>query len=271
MMKKTLIMAVSAALMSSSCGTYTGTGAYTGAALGTVLGSAIGGISDGPRGSDIGTIIGMAGGAIVGAGIGSAADKQEAERWERHDRRKAEQTRRNTDTRDGDEAADYGSGFDETNSGDDRIFDFTGSEYIGSYSAGKPTEPETIHADRIPTDIRREFPVEIRNACFVDDNKDRTINGGELCKVIFEVVNVSNRTLYDVQPVVAEVTGLKHLAISPGIHVEKLLPGRTIRYTALVQAGKRIRNGTAKICLSVVRGNSQAVSKITEFNIPTRR
>ena len=68
-MKKILILAASAVLMLSSCGTYTGSGAYTGGVLGSVLGSAIGGLSGGPRGSDLGTIVGMAGGAAVLGGL----------------------------------------------------------------------------------------------------------------------------------------------------------------------------------------------------------
>lgn len=270
-MKKGLIIATSAVIMFSSCGTYTGSGAYVGSTLGSILGSAIGGISDGPRGSDVGTIIGMAGGAIIGAAIGSAADKKEAEQWERYEQRRAERKQRQNDTRSYEETDDYDSGFDESNSGDDRIYDFNGSEYTGSYSAQQPTESAMSSNDRIASGISGGFPLEIRNARFVDDNKDKVINGGELCKVIFEVVNVSNQTLYDVQPVVAEVSGLKHLAISPSIHIEKLLPGKKIRYTALVQAGKRIKNSTAKICLSVVQGNNNVVAKITEFNIPTRK
>lgn len=270
-MKKSLIIATSVMVMFSNCGTYTETGAYVGTTLGSILGSAIGGISDGPRGSDIGTIIGMAGGAVIGAAIGSAADKREEEQWERCEQRRAQKKQRQDDVRDCEETDDYDSGFDESNSGDDRIYDFNGSEYTGSYSAQQPVESATSSDSKVASGSNDGFPLEIRNARFVDDNKDKVINGGELCKVIFEVVNVSNQTLYDVQPVVAEVSGLKHLAISPSIHIEKLLPGKKIRYTALVQAGKRIKNSTAKICLSVVQGNNNVVSKITEFNIPTRK
>ena len=64
------IIALTAAILLASCGTYTGQGAYTGASFGSILGSAIGGISNGPRGSDMGTIVGMAGGAIIGGVIG---------------------------------------------------------------------------------------------------------------------------------------------------------------------------------------------------------
>ena len=125
-MKKVFVYAVCAALLASSCDSYTGAGAYTGSYLGSILGSAIGGISDGPRGSDIGTIVGMAGGAAVGAAIGSAADKKEAERYENYRRqREANRSSRYTDDENYSGADD--SGFDANNRGDDRIeFDAPG-------------------------------------------------------------------------------------------------------------------------------------------------
>ena len=76
-MKKVFVFTLGAALLLSSCDTYTGMGAYTGANIGGILGSAIGGLSGGWRGSDMGTLIGMAGGAAVGAAIGSAADQRD--------------------------------------------------------------------------------------------------------------------------------------------------------------------------------------------------
>ena len=79
-MKKVMLLIVGAALLLSSCGTYTGSGAYVGSSVGAVLGSAIGGISGGGRGADLGTIVGMAGGAAVGAAIGQAADQRQAQR-----------------------------------------------------------------------------------------------------------------------------------------------------------------------------------------------
>ena len=76
-MKKSLTLVLGAALVVSSCTSYTGAGAYMGTSLGSILGSAIGGIAGGPRGSDIGTIVGMAGGAVVGSAIGAAVDNSE--------------------------------------------------------------------------------------------------------------------------------------------------------------------------------------------------
>jgi len=68
---------------------------------------------------------------------------------------------------------------------------------------------------------------------------------------------------------VIEASGNKRTYISPSVHVERLAPGKAIRYTAMVKAGK-LKDGTATFCLSVLQGNRQ-MSKVSEFTIQTRR
>lgn len=287
-MKKNMVLALSALLMLSSCGSYTGSGAYAGATFGSILGSAIGGLSDGPRGSDLGTIIGMAGGAAIGASIGSAADKQRAADLAeyRHDKAERAAARRqrqqqsysesSSASRDSYSYSQSGSssdsGFDASNSGDDRIYDFTSSDYTGSYSAQQPRT--SLPGSSSVEDIAQRFSyspsLEVVNARFVDNNEDGKITRGEICKVIFEVMNRSNKVLYDVVPTVVETTGNKHIYISPSLHVEKIAPGKGIRYTALVKADNRLKDGTVRICVSVLQGD-KTISKVTEFNIPTAR
>lgn len=289
-MKKSMTLAVAAALMLSSCGSYTGAGAYTGTTLGSVLGSAIGGIADGPRGSDIGTIVGMAGGAAVGAAIGNAADKKaQAEVTEHREAVKARRAQEAQQQRHygddtyspgysypADTAVSYresgaaNSGFDPNNGGDDRIYDFGDSESNGSASAqqAKETMPLSSSVDDLIAAYKYTPNIEIRHARFIDANEDGKIVRGELCKVVFEVINRGQSPLYDVVPVVIETTGMKHLYISPSMHVEKIDPGKGIRYTALIKADNHLKEGVAKICVSVVQGG-KAISKVSEFNIPT--
>ncbi len=256
-MKKVFVYAICGALVASSCGTYEGAGAYTGAQFGSILGSAIGGISDGPRGSDLGTIIGMAGGAAIGGAIGKAKDNKN--RQEVHDRYEQVQQRK---ARKQARQQVYDSGFDETNSGDDRLYDFNGPEYNGGFN-GQQSMAENL------ADSWNGAAVEIRNARFIDDNRDGILSRGEMAKVIFEVYNRSGRTLYDVQPVV-EAVGNKHVFVSPGIHVESLAPGKGIRYTALVKDDGSLKAGTVRLLASVRQG-LDTVSQVSEFNITTRK
>ncbi len=290
-MKRVVVYAVVGAMLLCGCNTYTGSGAYTGASFGSILGSAIGGIADGPRGSDIGTIVGMAGGAAVGAVVGNVADRQAQAQVVEHReavkaRRAQSQGRAHQENDDlyasgalgvaADTVVNYHelgaehSGFDPNNGGDDRLYDFNGTDYQGDVSTQRPTEnmPLSSSVEELASAYRYAPEIVIRNARFIDDNGDGKIERGELCRVIFEVMNRGHKTLYDVVPTVVEATGMKHLYISPSMHVEKIAPGKGIRYTALIKADKRLKAGTAKICVSVIQGG-KAISKVSEFNIPT--
>lgn len=290
-MKKSYIILLSTALLLSSCGTYTGTGAYVGGSFGSILGSAIGGIAGGPRGSDIGTIIGMASGAAVGAAMGNQAEQKQEQRREQrreriyHNNNQDDSTQsssyRNRPYSSGSSAdspytneqnQNVNSGFDSSNSGDDRLYDFSSSDYTGNYSAQKPTtqfpsESSTIEKIN-PSQLAYSPVLEIVNARFVDDNQDNKLNRNETCKVIFEVMNRGSQPVFDVVPTVVETTGNKHIYISPNIHVERIDAGKGIRYTAMVKADSRLKPGVAKFCVSVIHGD-KAISKVNEFTIPT--
>ena len=296
-MKKFLIFALCSLFLMSSCDTYTGSGAYMGGSIGSILGSAIGGLSGGPRGSDMGTIIGMAGGAAVGAVIGSQADQRQQQQVEQYQRDKARRAERraarsqqqNSIDQSGYGQSDYGqrgydqpvygtpnSGdnsdvFDSTNSGDDRLYDFNGKDYVGDYSAQQPTTVmPSSKMEALGSNWSYSPTLEIVNARFVDSNEDNTLNRNETCKVIFEIMNRGNSPVYDVVPTVVETTGNKHIYISPSFHVEKITPGRGIRYTVMVKADNRLKNGMAHFCVSVIH-EGKSISKVNEFNIPTRR
>lgn len=243
-MKKMMVWAVGATLLLSSCSSNTGAGAYTGAQFGSILGSAIGGISGGPRGSDIGTIVGMAGGAMIGGAIGNAADQKA----------RGEMDNDNPSN----------SGYDSTNSGDDRI-DFDGGDATtGNYEYKQPSSPaDNVYTHSAPT-------VEIRNARFIDADGNDTISRGEMCKVVFEVYNNGLQPVYNVVPTVAEMTGNKHIYISQPICVEKIGAYKGVRYTVMVKADNRLKDGTIKLCCSILQ-NGEAISKVTEFNVETRK
>ena len=272
-MKKIGLYVVGAAFMVSSCGTYTGTGAYAGGTFGAILGSAIGGISGGCRGSDIGTIVGMAGGAAVGAAIGAAADQKRQEEIEGYHRR-MEERERQYDYQQGSypqssQSAD--SGFDATNSGDDRIdIGIAGpkSDRPAQTASDKPSvslsQLERMDADKPERII-------IRNARFIDQDQDGILKAGEQCQVTFEIMNFTHHTLYDVQPMVNDVTGNKNIHISPNLHVESIAPNSGVRYTATILADKKLKDGTAKIQVGVLVNNQNIDTGTHDLLIVTRR
>lgn len=264
-MKKVILLMLCSSLVMSSCDTYTGSGAYAGGSIGSILGSAIGGLSGGPRGSDLGTIIGMAGGAVVGAVIGSQADQAQADREAAYQQDRVERRSDYPSVTDNPEI------FDSNNGGDDRLYDFKGKDYTGDYSAQQPTiSMPTATVEELGARFSYSPILEIVNARFVDDNEDNCLNRNETCKVIFEIVNQGHEPVYDVVPTVVETTGNKHIFISPSIHVEKISPGSGVRYTAMVKADRKLKDGMARFCVSVIH-EGKSISKVNEFNIPTKR
>ncbi len=130
--------------------------------------------------------------------------------------------------------------------------------------------PESSSVDGLADNYKYSPDIEIVNARFIDANHDNVISSNEVCKAIFEIMNRGSDIVYDVVPTVVEATGNKHISISPSVHVEKIEPGKGVRYTAIVKADNRIKDGSVKICVSVVQGN-KAISKVSEFNIETRK
>lgn len=293
-MKKVILLMLCSSLVMSSCDTYTGSGAYAGGSIGSILGSAICGLSGGPRGSDMGTIIGMAGGAVVGAVIGSQADQAQADREAAYQQDRVERrsgypgnTRRYPTNPRNNRSSNYGENevydysntpvtdnpeiFDSNNGGDDRLYDFKGKDYTGDYSAQQPTTSmPTATVEELGARFSYSPTLEIVNARFVDDNEDNCLNRNETCKVIFEILNRGYKPVYDVVPTVVETTGNKHIFISPSIHVEKISPGSGVRYTAMVKADRKLKDGMARFCVSVIH-EGKSISKVNEFNIPTKR
>lgn len=268
-MKKVILLMLCSSLVMSSCDTYTGSGAYAGGSIGSILGSAIGGLSGGPRGSDMGTIIGMAGGAVVGAVIGSQADQAQADREAAYQQDRVE--RRSGSDYSNTPVTDNPEIFDSNNGGDDRLYDFKGKDYTGDYSAQQPTTSmPSASVEELGARFSYSPTLEIVNARFVDDNEDNCLNRNETCKVIFEIVNRGHEPVYDVVPTVVETTGNKHIFISPSIHVEKISPGSGVRYTAMVKADRKLKDGMARFCVSVIH-EGKSISKVNEFNIPTKR
>lgn len=236
-------------------------GAYTGGTFGSIIGSAIGGISGGRHGSNVGTLIGMAGGAMVGAAVGAAADdaqrrqyeEYQADRQQRMESRQSRQRQYDRQSQDSYNQADE-SGFDPSGSGDDRLYGF--GEDFGTAPVLKSNKAADI---------------EIRNARILDASRDGELTRGEEARMVFEIYNNSTDPAYQVQPSVAEVTGNKHIRISENVLVECILPGKGIRYTAVIKADDRLKDGEAVIRIGVFLGNKEIASQTREFRIKTSK
>ena len=285
-MKKMMMTMVGAALLMSSCGTYTGTGAVVGAQLGTILGSAVGGISGGWRGSDIGAITGMAGGAMVGAAIGAAADqKAEQQAMERE-----EAYRRRHMEREMPQYPPQGYGT-QGQAGDDRV-DFGISGPTGSLtpnpspkgegsgnsntSGGWRMTPDgsfsqTGQGNQREGSFKITSLVELRNVHLMEADGDGVLRRGEQMKLVFELMNRADRTLYNVCPMVTDLTHNKHVFISPNMAIESIATGTGVRYTATIQADNRLKDGELVIHIGVMVESRELASVAQEIVIRTAK
>lgn len=83
-------------------------------------------------------------------------------------------------------------------------------------------------------------------------------------------MNNGDHELIDVQPSVLETSGNTHIYISPSVHIESLMPSKGVRYTAIVKADNKLKNGLVKFAITVLQGR-KSISKVTEFVVQTKK
>ena len=67
------------------------------------------------------------------------------------------------------------------------------------------------------------------------------------------------------------MTGNKHIRISENVLVECIRPGKGIRYTAVIKADDRLKDGEAIIKIGVFQRNKEVTSQTQEFVIKTSK
>ena len=113
--------------------------------------------------------------------------------------------------------------------------------------------------------------LEIRRPMLLDANRDEVLSRGEEARVVFEIFNTSTKPVYRILPSVAEITGNKHIVVSDNVMIESIAPGKGIRYTALVRADHRLKDGDAIFRIGVFQGHREIVSQTREFRIQTSK
>lgn len=162
-MKKTFLLILALALLTSSCTSYDSWSRITtGMSLGAMFGSTVGGILGGYRGSDVGTLIGGAAGAAIGAASAQAAEEQ---------RKEASLAPPSS----GGSSARYRSGAE-------------GEVRYGEYRDYEP--------------LAEQSHLEVRNIVFADASGNRVLEPGEKAYVIFDIYNRSAHTIRDIAPIV---------------------------------------------------------------------
>ena len=209
-------------------------GTYTeaGATTGGWFGSIIGSAIGGIAGGPRGSDIGTLIGMAGGAVVGAAVG-QAAD--EAHQKKMDEYQQRRMERGNAQRQVDYGYP-------DDRIYDTRTSDVL-----------------------------EIRRPMLIESQRDQVLSRGEEARIVFEVFNTSDKPVYRICPNVEEITGNRHIEVSDNVMIESIAPGKGIRYTALVRADNRLRDGEVVFRIGVFQGNKEIVSQSREFRIQTSK
>lgn len=110
----------------------------------------------------------------------------------------------------------------------------------------------------------------IINLRFIDDNRNHVIDAEEDSKLVFDVVNDGDVPAYNVTPVIEEMSGMKHILISPSAQIAYMPVGNQIRYTATIRGGRKLKTGQAQFRVFATESNG-AVTEAHEFTLPTQK
>lgn len=211
-------------------------GTYTesGAVTGGWFGSIIGSAIGGITGGPRGSDIGTLVGMAGGAVVGAAIGQaaENAQQQKYEDYRRQRQER-----------------------ADDRLYGFD----------------ENFNSSPRQVVLATESCLEIRNPHLIDSSRDGVLTRGEEARMVFEIFNTSTKPVFHVLPMVRELTGNKHIRVSENVLVESIMPGKGIRYTAVIRADDRLHDGEAMFRISVFQGSKEMASQAREFRIITSK
>ncbi|MBR5194409.1 MAG: hypothetical protein IKW37_08470 [Bacteroidaceae bacterium] len=163
----------------------------------------------------------------------------------------------------------------------DRAGGWQGSQFgalvgtvAGAAVGNAVTTPRT---EKIPINEKPEMisyyapsRLRITNIRFIDDNRNHTIDAEENCKLVFDILNEGDVSAYNITPIIEEVSGIKHIGISPSVQISYLPQGDKVRYTTTIVGGKRLKSGEAVFRVYTTESNG-AVSDAHEFALPTQK
>ncbi len=245
-MRNILFTIICVSFVLSGCSSYTASGAMVGGQFGHVIGSAVGGISGGWRGHHMGSLIGTVGGAVAGAAIGAAVEQSS--------RPSSSQT---------------DDGYEPRENRHQRAQAHDRYGQNNTYENRERGQNERRLGQNECSES--ESPLVLRHAAIYDSDHNGILTRGEECTVVFEVMNTTSSTIYDVYPIVEDVTGNRHVQVSPNLRVESISPNRGIRYTATILADKKLKDGEILVRVGVAHGKQMIDSQTQEFRIPTRK
>ena len=140
---------------------------------------------------------------------------------------------------------------------------------IGNAVSTPRQQPQERPSEQMPANTAMES-VFIRNIRFIDEGRDQTVNAGEECKIVFDIVNEGSETAFNIIPTVTEISGAKQIYLSPSVMVDEIGAGEGVKYTAHLSAGRKLKNGTLTIRIALDDTQGWSYDQ-KEFTLNTRR
>ena len=116
----------------------------------------------------------------------------------------------------------------------------------------------------------RQESIVIKSFALKNNRNDLSLVRNESATLVVELYNANDTTLYNVEPIVQEVTHNKHILLSENVKISRVEPYSTIRCTFNVVADKRLNNGSAIFTIKV-KQNNRLVSLDKMLEIETRK
>lgn len=111
----------------------------------------------------------------------------------------------------------------------------------------------------------------IRHLTLREQTPDHRLTRGEEATLVFDLMNGSENPVYEITPVVEEITGNKHIHISPNLVVHQIAPYQGVRYTATVKADKGLKDGVATLRIGVKGSDGRAIASPMQVSIKTQK
>lgn len=109
----------------------------------------------------------------------------------------------------------------------------------------------------------------LRHLTLNEQQPDQRLVRGEEATITFDMVNGSSNAVYNVTPVVEEVTGNKHIHVSPNLVVRQIAPYQGVRYTATIKADKGLKVGVVTLRVSAKDSNGRTIAAPQQVSIRT--
>lgn len=254
-MKKWILFVSVCLLMQACASSRQYSAAVSGIGAGSILGSSIGGLAGrGPRGRDLGRLVGGVAGGMVGAAVTAPRGQQKETMTESPQKPARSRKRQRQDSESRDNVYDVPSQASSRRRNGNRTVE------------GAQAQSVAVMSD---ADAVLALPVQLSGLHYISEDGVYLKRGGR-GEIVFELKNTSSGVQHNIGVYLAETGGNKAVVVSPPAPISRILPGQSLRYTAYVKGGKKLRDGAVHLSIAL-SGDGFPLTTVRVFTLETRK